>query len=153
MHDDAFVFGFYDFFQRGGHLLARLEGTPDAPHVLPCATRTAKCRPFRGGDGVHIFSGRLSIFHATSMLLDHFAGRRACYVHGDIAATDHDNFFPDGELVAEIHVEQKVHAFVDPVEIDSGNAEIAAAVRAHGDEDRIESQPRRSEMTKFLPAA
>ena len=40
--------------------------------------------------------------------------------------------------VAEIHIEQKVDALVDAVEIDAGNGEIAAAMRADCNQDGIE---------------
>ena len=83
--------------------------------------------------------GRLQILHAGSMLLDHFARRRAGHVHGDVAAADHDDFFADGELVAQIHVKQKVDALVHAVEIDAGNAEITAAMCAHRDQHGVES--------------
>ncbi len=82
-----------------------------------------------------------SVLDAAGMLLDHFAGRGASHVHGDVAAADHDYFLADGELVAEIHVEQKVDALVDAVEIDAGNGEIAAAMRANRDQHGIETLP------------
>ena len=75
------------------------------------------------------------------MLLDNLAGRGASHVHGDVAAADHDDFLADGELVSEIHVEQEVDALVHAVEIDAGNTEIAAAMRADGDQHRVESLP------------
>ena len=73
------------------------------------------------------------------MLPHHFASRRTRHVHGHVAAADHDHFLADSEFVAEIHVEQKIDAFVNAIEINSWNAEIAAAMRAHGHQHRIES--------------
>ncbi len=87
------------------------------------------------------------------MLVDDFASRGTRHVHGDVAAADHDDFLADGELVAEIHVEQKIDAFVDAVEIDAGNGEVAAAMRADGDQHRVEALRRRSEIAKSRPAA
>ena len=86
-----------------------------------------------------VFSGRLGILDATGMLLHHFASGGASHVHGDIAAADHNDFLADGELVSEIYVEQEIDAFVNAIEIDSRDAEIAAAVRADGDQHRVES--------------
>src|SRR5208283_2221908 len=40
-----------------------------------------------------------------------------------------------------VYVEQKVDPFMHAIEIDSRNAEIAAAVRAHSDEDSVETLP------------
>ncbi len=73
------------------------------------------------------------------MLADHFARRRTRHVHGDVAAADHNHLLADGELVAEIHVEQEIDAFVNAVQVHAGNGEIAAAMRAHGDQDRVEA--------------
>ena len=73
------------------------------------------------------------------MLPNHFASRRTRHVHGHIAAADHNDFLADGELVAQIHVEQKIDALVNPVKINARNRKIAAAMRAHGDQHRIEA--------------
>jgi hypothetical protein len=72
------------------------------------------------------------------MLAQHFAGRGAGHVHGHVAAADHQDLFSDGEAVAEIDVEQKVDALVNAVQVYAGDGEIAAAVRAHGDQHRVE---------------
>ena len=80
-----------------------------------------------------------SVFDSGSVLPDDFARRGTGHVHGHVAAADHEHFLADGELVAEIHVEQEVDAFVNAVEIDAGNGEIAAAMRAHRDQHRVES--------------
>ena len=80
-----------------------------------------------------------SVFHAGHMLAHHFAGRRAGHVHGHVAAADDDDLLADGELVAEVHVEQKVDALVDAVEIDAGNSQIAAAMCTHGDQHGVEA--------------
>ena len=69
----------------------------------------------------------------------HFASRRTRHVHGHVAAADHNDLFADGELVAEIHVEQEIDALVNAVEVNAGDGEIAAAMRAHGDQHCIEA--------------
>ena len=86
-----------------------------------------------------MFSAKAPVLNAAGMLPHDFACGRACHVHGHVAAANHNNFLADGEVVAEIHVEQEIDALVDAVEVDAGNAEIAAAVRAHGDQHGIES--------------
>src|SRR5579864_5452202 len=85
------------------------------------------------------------------MLLDYFAGRRASHVHRHISAADYDHLLADGELVAQIHVEQKVDAFVNSVEIDAGNAEIAAAMRADCQQHRVESLAAKISDGKLAP--
>ena len=65
------------------------------------------------------------------------AGTR--HVHGHVAAADHNHLLADGELVAQIHVEQKIDALVDAIQINARNGEIAAAVRAHGDQHGVEA--------------
>jgi hypothetical protein len=138
VHADAFLFGFLNFFEGGGHLIARLQA--DQIHFARAHAQRGKRNvdhlPRR--DGGHVFRGRLGILHAARMLTHHFASRRASHVHGHVAAADHDHFLADSEFVAEVYVEQKVDALVYAIEIDSGNAEIAAAVRAHGDEHGVE---------------
>ena len=136
---DAFLFGFLNFFERGGHFLAPLQA--DEIHFARAHAERGKRNVdhFLCGDSSHIFRGRFGILHAACVLTNHFARGRAGYVHGDVTAADHDHFLADGEFVAEIHVEQEVDAFVHAIEIDPGNAEIAAAMRAHGDEHGVES--------------
>src|ERR1039457_4314432 len=73
------------------------------------------------------------------MLPHDFAGRRTRNVHGHVAAADHNHFLADGELVAEVHVKQEIDAFVNAVEVNSWDGEIAAAMRSHGDEYSIEA--------------
>ena len=75
------------------------------------------------------------------MLAQHLAGRGPGHIHGYVAAADDENLLADGEGVAEIHIEQKVDALVDAVEIDAGNGEIAAAMSANCDQDGIEIAP------------
>ena len=72
------------------------------------------------------------------MLAQHFTGRGASHIHGNIAAADHQYFLADGEPVTEIDVEQKIDALIDAIKIYARNGEIAAAVRTHGDQHRIE---------------
>ena len=122
MHDDAFLFGLDNFFERGGHLFAAFQA--DEIHFA-CAHAQSRERDvdhLLGGNRRDVFVGRFEVFHAAGMLLDDFTRCRAGHVHGDVAAADHDYFLADGELVAEIHVEQEVDALVDSVEIDAGNA-------------------------------
>jgi hypothetical protein len=73
------------------------------------------------------------------MLTYNFAGRRTSHVHGNITAADHDDFLPNRELVPKIHVEQEIDPLVNAVEIYAGNAQIAAAMRSHRNQDRVES--------------
>src|ERR1019366_4907128 len=69
------------------------------------------------------------------------ADRALSHIHGNVAAADHDHFLADGELVTQVHVEQKIDSFVDAVQIDSGNGEIAAAMSAHRKQHSIELAP------------
>ena len=64
------------------------------------------------------------------MLAHYFARRRASHVHSDVAAPDNDDFLPDGELVAEIDVEQELDAAMHAVEVNTGDGEIPATVSA-----------------------
>ena len=47
-------------------------------------------------------------------------------------------FLPIVNRVTEIHIEQEIDALVDAVEIHAGNSEVAAAVRADGNQNGIE---------------
>ena len=75
------------------------------------------------------------------MLFENFARRRARHVHRNIPAANDDDLLPDRELVSQIHIEQKINALVDSVEIDPWNAEIAAAMRSDGDQHGVEALP------------
>ena len=74
---------------------------------------------FAGGHGIDVLLRRLEVFHAGGMLADHLARCGAGHIHGHVAAADHKDLLADGELVAEIHIEQKIDALVDAVEIDA----------------------------------
>src|SRR5664280_2689446 len=73
------------------------------------------------------------------MLAQHLARSRARDVHGDVAAADDDDSLPDGELVAEIDVEQELDAAMHAIEINSRDREVAAAMCANCDQDGIEA--------------
>ena len=73
------------------------------------------------------------------MLPDHFPSRRTGHVHRHIAAANHNYLLADGELIAEIHVEQEIDPLVDAIQVNAGDGEVAAAVRAHGDQHRVEA--------------
>jgi hypothetical protein len=75
------------------------------------------------------------------MLAQHFACRGPSHIHSHVAAADDDNLLADGEPVTEIHIEQKIDALVDSVQIHAGNGEVAAAVRADCDQNGIEVSP------------
>src|SRR5207248_690765 len=81
------------------------------------------------------------IFYTCDVLLDDFARRRSRHIHRNIAAANHHHFFADSELVPKIHIQQEVDAFVDSVEIDSRNAEVAAAMRSNRDKHCVETLP------------
>ena len=107
------------FFQRGGHFFAPLQA--DQVH-LACAHAQCGERDvdhFPRGHGGDVLRRRLDFLHAASMLLNDFARGRARYIHGNVAPTDHDDFFADGEFVAEVHVQQKIDALVNAIEIDA----------------------------------
>ena len=72
------------------------------------------------------------------MLAQHFARGRPGDIHGDIAATDYQDLLPDGELVAEIDVQQKLDATMHAIEINTRDREVAAAVRTDCDQYRVE---------------
>src|SRR5579859_8168005 len=86
--------------------------------------------------GANVFG---PFFSRNLMLPHHFTSGGARYVHSDVAAADHNNFLADGEFVAKIYIEKKVDAFIDAIQIDSGNRQVAAAMRAHGDEHSVEA--------------
>ena len=73
------------------------------------------------------------------MLTHDLASSRSSHVHGNVTAADHDDFLPNRELVPKIHVEQEIDPLVNAVEIYSGNAQIATAMRSHRNQDRVES--------------
>src|ERR1035441_6144343 len=107
------------------------------------ASAHAQCRQ---RDVHHLVSGnslqvlfRGSYLGRGIMLAQHLAGSRARDVHGDIAAADNDDFLPDGELVAEIDVEQELDAAMHAIEIDARDREVAAAMCANCDQDRVEA--------------
>ena len=139
IHLDSLFFGFDDFFQSGGHLIARLQA--DQVHFARAHAQRGKRNVdhLLSRDGGDIFVGRLEIFDAFGVLLDDFTRRGAGNIHGDVSTADHDDFLADGELVSEVHIQQKVDALVNAVEINSGNAEIAAAMSADGEEHGIEA--------------
>ncbi len=93
------------------------------------------------------------MLYAGRMLAQHFARSGASHVHGHIAAADDQHFLPDGELVAEIDVEQKIDALVHAIEVHAGNGEVAAAMCADRQQHRIEALRRRSAIVKSRPAA
>src|SRR5581483_621251 len=134
MHDDSFFFGFDNFFECRGHLIPTFQ--TDQVYFT-CAH--AQCRKrdvyhFLRRDRRNILSRRLEIHDPSCMLTHHFAGSGAGDIHGDISAADHNHLLADGELVSEIYVQQEIYAFVDAIEIDARNAEIAAAMGAHCDQ-------------------
>ena len=85
--------------------------------------------------------------------MKHLARGGPSHVHGDVAAADDHYFLADRELVPEVDVEQEIDALVDAIEIDAGNAEVAAAMRADGDQYRVEALRRSSATVKSRPAA
>ena len=88
------------------------------------------------------------------MLLQNFARRGTGHIHGDIAAADHHYFLADREAVAEVGIQQKVDAFVHAVQVDAGNGEVPAAMRADGEHHRVEALLAAiREMVKSRPAA
>src|SRR5579872_1332713 len=91
------------------------------------------------GDSADIRLRRFEVFDPRDMLADDFAGSRARNIHSDVTAADHDYFLPDGELVAQVDVEQEVDAFINAIKIDAGDGEITAAMRTDGEQNRIEA--------------
>src|SRR5579863_2567004 len=75
------------------------------------------------------------------MLFYDFASRGPSHVHRNVAPADHNHFLADRELVSEVDIQQEIDAFVDTIEINSRNAEIAAAMSADRDQHRIEPLP------------
>src|SRR5579864_6279427 len=73
------------------------------------------------------------------MLLDDLARRRSSHIHGNVAAADNNDFLADGELVAKVYVEQEIDALMHAVEINAGDAQIAASMCSHCDQDGVES--------------
>ena len=107
---DAFFFSLDDFFEGGRHLFAALQA--DKIHFARAHAQRRERdvdHLFRGDRG-DVFGGRLGVLDAAGMLLDDFARSGAGHIHGDVAAANHNHFLADGELVAQIHVEQKIDA-------------------------------------------
>ena len=73
------------------------------------------------------------------MLANYFAGRGARHIHSHVSAADHDNFLANGELISQIHVQQKINALVHTIQIDARNGKVPAAVRAHGDQHGVKA--------------
>ena len=142
MQDDAFGLGLFDFFERRRHLLALLQAD-DVYFLRAHAQRGERdVDHFFGGDGGHIFfGGRRLPRSPPDMLAQDFARGRARHVHGDVAAADDEHVPADGELVSEIDVEQEIDAAVYAIQIHAGNGEVAAAVRADGQQNGVESLP------------
>src|SRR5579859_1613474 len=115
VHDDAFFFSLFNLFEGCGHLRAILE-----THKMyflraqpQCGERDVNHFPSR--HGIQASLGRLEVFDTAGMLTEHLASSGAGNIHGHVAATDHEDFFADSELVAQIHIEQKIDAFIDTV--------------------------------------
>src|SRR5579859_224477 len=118
MNDDTLGFRFFDFFQRGRNLIAALDA--DDVHLAGAHAqrRERNINHLMRSDGGEIFG---PVFRLHLMLAHHFAGRGASHVHGDVAAADHHNLFADRELVAKVHVQQKIDAFMNAIEIYARN--------------------------------
>src|SRR5690242_19189634 len=151
MHGDAFGFGFFNFLECGRHLVALLQADQMNLARAHAHGRERNVDYLAGGDGGDIGLGGFGVFDSGSVLADHLARGRAGDVHGDIAAANHDDFFPDGEFVAEVDVEQEINALVNAVEVHPGNGEVAAAVCADGNEDGIEALPAQAGDGKVAP--
>jgi hypothetical protein len=141
MDDDALFFRLFNLFQRGRHL-ARFSRQ----------TRCTSCAPSRKAESETSIISRAATASMLpcegskfstppGMLAQHFAGRGPGHIHGHVAAADDENLLADGEPVAEIHIEQKIDALVDAVQIHAGNGEVAAAVRANRNQNGIEVPP------------
>ena len=77
--------------------------------------------------------------HLHCVLFHDLAGCGARHIHGDIAAADHNYLFADRELVAEIHVQQKINAFVNAVEINAGNVWSRLRWASNCQQDRVKT--------------
>src|SRR5579859_191731 len=134
--DHTFGFSFFHFFQRGRNFVAPL----DAHNVNFTCTQAQ-----RGKRYVHHLMGSyrtdvLGPFFSWNLVLpDYFTSSGAGHVHGHIATADDNHFLADGEFVAQVHVQKKINAFMDAIQIDAGNRQVAAAMRAYGDEHGIEA--------------
>ena len=71
------------------------------------------------------------------MLAQDLARSRSRNVHGDVAAADDDDLLADRELVAKIHVEEKLYAAMHAVEIYARDGQVAAAVCPNRDQHRV----------------
>ncbi len=68
MHDDAFFFGFFNFFERGGHFVAAFQANQVHFARAHAQRRERDVDHFLGGNRRDVFCGRLEIFHAACML-------------------------------------------------------------------------------------
>src|SRR5437868_3649474 len=73
------------------------------------------------------------------MLTHHFASSGTGHVHGNVATANHDDFLADRELVPKVHIEQEIDPLVNAIKVYSGNGQVAAAMRSHRNQNRIES--------------
>lgn len=62
---------------------------------------------------------------------------RARYVHGHVAAADHNDFAPYREAVTQVDVQQEVGASDDAVEVAAGELQVAAATQSDGQQNGL----------------
>src|SRR5579864_6121294 len=111
----------------------------------------ARSHPQGGARDIHEFlhghihfAGREAIgqgtfagdFSGPFLLLAH---GRARHINGNISAADHNHLLSDGETVAQVHVQKKINALHDAVQVISWQIQLAAAVKAESEEYRLES--------------
>ena len=139
VQDDAFRLRLFNFFECGRHLFAIFQ-TYDVHFLRAHAKRGERdVDHFFRGDGGDVLFGRRQFFHPRSMLTQHFASRRARHVHGHIAAANDQHISPNRELVSQVDVEQEIYSAVHAVEIHARDGQVAAAVCANGQQNRVES--------------
>ena len=139
VHHDALGLGLFNLLERGRHFVALLQAD-DVDLARSHAQRGERdVHHFVRSDGRDVVFGRDAAVRVARVLPQHLARRGARHVHGDIAAADHHHSLADAEPVSEVRVQQKVDALEHTVQLDAGNREIAAAMRAHRDHHGVES--------------
>ena len=109
VNNDAFGFGFLDFFDRRRHLRSRFKADNvnfarsqrSAESEMSTISWVATAATF---SSLGINSSVAAVF------AQHLARSRTCHIHGDVPATEYDNAFADGEFVAQVNVEQEIDA-------------------------------------------
>ena len=146
---------FFDLLLESRHLLAGFQ----ADHV-----DFSRAQPHRRASYVHKFFHHHVALRLSQLVREDrtrerierlallLAQCRARHVHGYVAAANYRHPLADGELVAEVHVQQEIGAGDDAVEVATREDQVAAAMQADGQQNGLESLPRAGQMSEKSPS-